>query len=175
MGDVLLSFQSAVMSQPGLNTVRLQDDVPYHAMQCSINATVTPHIDKADLLGGVISWMTFDHGVSGGAFVLYSLGVKVQIQHLTHVWLRSDRVVHGTVRSPHATPAGSIILGMALFNKGHELQQVCKVYNQGGAQHMGGPLQGNCAVCPQQAVYQELMRMRLVPLSCNWQLCPAKS
>jgi hypothetical protein len=137
----LINFQTAIVQgQPGFDALGLQEDVPYHAMQCTISAPVKAHVDGDDMLGGIIAWLSCGSSGSapGGAFVLYSLGVKVPVAHLAHMWLRSDRIVHGTVRGL-ATEADAAVLGLGLYNKGAVLKGVCKVLNRGGKDTWSDP------------------------------------
>jgi hypothetical protein len=140
IGDTIIAFQTAVLQgQPGFSSLKLQADVPYHAMQCTINALVDAHVDAGDLLGGIIAWLICgDANASGGAFVLRCLGVKVEVKHLAHVWLRSDRLVHGTVRRP-AADTDAAVLGIGLYSKLPVLNQVCKALNTGGVDTWSDP------------------------------------
>lgn len=107
VGSVLLTYQTAVNHQPGMEGLWLQPDVPYQQMQSSLNAHVGVHKDCNDLFGTVIIWLAMNraaHVVSadaptpGGAFVLYDLGCMFEVGHLSHLWVRSDRHWHGTIK-----------------------------------------------------------------------------
>lgn len=140
IGPGLMTYQTAVAQQPGLNEqqLRLQPDVPYQQMQSSLNAAVGCHIDSNDFLGTTIAWLALPGkagAMLGAAFVMYDLGLVVNVGHLAHVWVRSDRCWHGTVRdggAQHAIDSGAVLFGTALANNQCVTRAVLEVFNKGG-------------------------------------------
>jgi len=120
LGEVLVSYQTyPARVLPGLSDIRVHADVPYQHIDASMNANVGMHIDRNDFMGTTIWWMYVQAGGGvgsspaatnsrselGAAFVLFDLGMKFGIGHLTHVWCRSDLLVHGTIRNDGISPA----------------------------------------------------------------------
>jgi len=158
VGPVLTAFQTAVMDQPGLQEVRLQPDVPYQMLQASVNAEVRCHLDKLDVLGTCIMWLAFpaagaqEQEMLGGAFMLYCWGAKLHTSHMAHVWVRSDRCWHGTVRDEAQALIrdGALLFGVALTNSALVTHDVLRAFRVGGVktwlQRYDGELQHTVVV-----------------------------
>lgn len=149
LGPVLLAFQTSISMQPGMEDVRLQADVPYQQMQSSLNAHVGVHRDWSDLQGTTIIWLSPaacappkpssgsrkrcapEPSSPGAAFVLYDLGCVFEVGHLSHLWVRSDRYWHGTIRDHVLPEQDGILFGTAFANKKDVTEQVLQAWNQG--------------------------------------------
>lgn len=159
LGPVLTAFQSAISKQPGTEDLKIQHDVPYQQMHSSLNAYVGAHKDKNDLLGTTIIWLALQATVRNttapsaaaaaaaaattttlelegsspsAAFIMYDLGCAFQVNHLTHVWVRSDRYYHGTIRDFNVCDGNDFLFGTALVNNREVTCQALKVLNEGG-------------------------------------------
>ena len=142
IGAALIALQTAIAEEPGMNEVRLQQDVPYQQLNSSMNALVGCHKDQNDLLGTVIIWLAFNANrlrsgsALGGAFVLYTWGCKFELGHLACVYVRSDRCWHGTVidggKPPKELDPSALLFGTALANNTCVTKKVLEVFNQGG-------------------------------------------
>jgi hypothetical protein len=142
-GPVLDKYQTHIASLPGLSELRVNSSIPYQHFDGSLNANVNAHIDTNDLIGTTIWWLCFmaSNGLLasssglGGVFLLCDdLGMKFGIGHLTHIWCRSDSLVHGTVLNAGVTTdkVSSCLCGMAFANHRMVTHAALKVFNEGG-------------------------------------------
>lgn len=151
---MLITYQTVVTAQPGMERLRIQDDVPYQQMQCSLNADVGCHKDTRDEVGTTIIWLALTNTLipsiatasptdvsastrltrhpPGATFVIYDLGFLFKVGHLTHLWVRSDRYFHGTIRNVSVNGDRDLLLGTAFANNREVLTKALQVLNTGG-------------------------------------------
>lgn len=140
VGLVLLMMQTAIMQEAGMQDVRLQPDVPYHQSQSSMNADVGCHKDTNDEQGTTITWLKLKAPtatqtadvVPSATFIVYDLGCCFVIGHLTHLWVRSDRYFHGTIRDFVGDTGAGFLFGTALANTKDVTTMALKVLRAGG-------------------------------------------
>ena len=139
VGPALIAFQTAMICQcPLLMSTCLQAGVPYQQVHASYDAHIGTHLDQFDLLGTMIVWFVLSlkatsgrrQPACGGAFVMYDLGLKFEIGHATAIWLRSDRIWHGTIKNASDAASGGLV-GVALTNKANVVAKSASLIKRG--------------------------------------------
>jgi hypothetical protein len=147
LGLVLSRYQCHAACLPGLSELRVQPSIPYQHIDASVNANVGAHVDKNDLIGTTIWWLccqgsrtaapvtSSKGGVQlGGAFLMYDVGMKFEVGHLSHVWCRSDQLVHGTIRNAgiDTRQLSRCLCGIAFANHKLVTKKALEVLTTGG-------------------------------------------